>query len=162
MKINATNNANFNGIISLFRARKATKAAKALAQKAEDRLKSRLVHQEDLIMDVETGHILNFKDGSKFTGKFIIPTDTMEKICRVKDGLTKISFVRFKNGQKQVAFRNDIVKKFKNNIPEKIAKEESIKMCQAIEDAREEMCDKFVIKKLIDSGQESIMIKGKY
>ena len=51
----------------------------SLAQKAEQRLQSRLTDWHTLMKDVRTGDILDINTGKKFTGKYTIKTDDAMK-----------------------------------------------------------------------------------
>ncbi len=131
-----------------------------MKKKAEDLLQSRLTDWHGLMRNVQNGDILEISTGKKFTGKFCIATDEMEEIHKIKDGKNSFYLVREKDGTKQFATtRSGKTKDFTFD------KEPSLKwekLAFAMYDAINQMREKFVIKELIKSGKDSIVIQGNY
>ena len=171
MRINPINNNKINFGCFLSKAQIEAKNLRRLAKTAEEKLQSRLVNFEDLMIDFETGNLKVMKTGEDFTGKFVIPVPDgkFERLFVSKNGRPEASLVRMKNcpEQKQWAIRKrptgDIVKEFNQTGLSKAEEEkETVKMIEAAQQASEQMHDNYVIKKLLESGQDSIILHTKY
>ena len=183
MRVNqiSNNNVNFNGFFSLFRAKKVKKEAdvivkktaeetQRLAQKAEERLQSRLVSYTDLMVDFDTGKLKVMKTGEDFTGKFVIPVPDgkFERLFHSKNGQPQASLVRLKGtNKKQWAIRKrqgkDIAKEFfQTGLSKSEEKTETAKMIVAGREASERMHDNYVIQALMNSDKDCIVLQTKY
>ena len=170
MRVNAVNN-NTNFGCFLSKAQIEAKNLRQLAKTAEERLQSRLVNYQDLMIDVETGALKRMDTGELFTGKFVIPVPDgkFERLFHSKNGHPRASLVRLKDApeQKQWAIMkksdNDYAKEFNQTGLSKAEEEkETLKMIEAGEDASERMRHNYVIKRLMDSGDDFIMIRGNF
>ena len=121
--------------------------AKALIERAERKLQSRLVSSDRLMYDYETSGILDASTGKMFTGKFSIPADKFERIVHVHEGVPIANLVRIKGGKN---FHLEIVghdaKIFKLDLPAQEIQEQTAKMLEADNAVFQKMADRFAQK----------------
>ena len=175
MRIGSTNslnyNQNFRGWFTNLRIKRTIKKniehtkqenTCSIAERAENKLKERLVNFETLMIDFYTDKVLDMKTGKLFTGKYVVPADKLEHIYHIKDGEEVGAMVRLKTGQKQWVHRGEYDKDYNftlNNVLSKEdAKNETIKMIEADNLAEERMRDNYVIKLAMESDDGTVYL----
>ena len=121
--------------------------AKALSERAEAKLQSRLVSSERLMYNYDTSGILDAVTGKLFTGKFAIPADKFERIVHVHEGMPVANLVRTKGGKN---YHFELVghdsKIFKINMPSEEIQAQTEKMLEADNAVFQKMADRFESK----------------
>ena len=152
--------ANSNTMTSVSQKVSEIKSRIKLEQRAEDLLQSRLTDWRGLMRNVQNGDILEISTVKKFTGKFRIATDEFEEIHKIKDGKNSFYLIREKDGTKHFATTSSGKTKDFTFDDEPSPKWE--KLALAMDDAINQMREKFVIHELMKSGKNSIVIQGNY
>ena len=175
MRIGSTNslnyNQNFRGWFTNLRIKRALKKKNeqtkqentySLEERAENKLKERLVNYETLMIDFNTDKVLDMKTGKLFTGKYVVPAGKLEHIYHVKDGEEVASLLRSKTGQKQWAHRGEYEKVYNltpnNYLLDDDAQNELKKMDEANDFAEERMRDNYVIKLAMESDDGTVYL----
>ena len=111
---------------------------------AKTALTEKLVSHKDLMFDFNFEALLDKKTGKVFTGKFVIPAGSVERICEVDRGESVGNYVRLKNGEKLFEEREDVSKSFKTSLSQAQLEAEKQKMSAADQKAFDEMTDTFI------------------
>ncbi len=128
-------------------------ATKTLEERAEEKLRSRLVGVDRLMYRGGEDRIFDTQTRRLFTGKVLIDTGKdglFERILRIKDGIEKAALVRIKKGKN---YHAEIVggasKKFKTGLsPEELAVQEE-KLLEADKNFYEQMKKNFFSRRFV-------------
>ena len=130
-----------------FISREYAPTAATMLERAERRLKSRLVSPDKLMYSPQTCLIYTAKTGKLFNGKFAIssplPEDKFERVVHVKDGKDVSALVRLKTGENYFAQVGEKERTYKIDLSPQEISDQTQRMLMTDEKVYSEMTDTY-------------------